>query len=448
MKVIFLKYPLFIFIGILVFSSCKRDKENEDVDQLILVDGADKTDSIKGNGLPDKGIVKIYFENTLSMDGYINGNTSFKDVFRELLVAVDNENKINLETEFYLINNELTPTNFGVKNTKISEELTPQSTAGKGNKNSSNFEEILNTILQKQDKNVISIIMADFIYSPKGESNTISALNKLRTYTKDAFLRAIEQNKTLETKIFSFKSDFKGVYYDINNKSIQGINSRPYYYFIIAPTGLMTVFTNEIAPQLKKTKGYRNEAFFTTSDYNPISTEILSSTANKGRLRVRDENLEIVSYPKEENLKFIGLIDFSDIPVDNKYLTDKGNYSLSNLEFSIKEVGLKKGKNVHFEGQIVEKINANDLVSIINKKFTHAIHFEAEGMVSEDLKFALRKKIPAWVQKSHSDDDRQIYNDRLEQSKTFGLSYLIEGVLGAYLQIGNDEYFNVTISVK
>jgi hypothetical protein len=238
------------------------------------------------------------------------------------------------------------------------------------------------------------------------------------------------------------------VYYDINNKSIQGINSRPYYYFIIAPTGLMTVFTNEIAPQLKKTKGYRNEAFFTTSDYNPISTEILSSTANKGRLRVRDENLEIVSYPKEENLKFIGLIDFSDIPVDNKYLTDKGNYSLSNLEFSIKEVGLKKGKNVHFEGQIVEKINANDLVSIINKKFTHAIHFEAEGMVSEDLKFALRKKIPAWVQKSHSDDDRQIYNDRLEQSKTFGLSYLIEGVLGAYLQIGNDEYFNVTISVK
>ena len=145
MKVIFLKYPLLIFIGILVFSSCKRDKENEDVDQKILVDGADKTDSIKLN----KGIVKIYFENTLSMDGYINGNTSFKDVFRELLVAVDNENKINLETEFYLINNELTPTNFGVKNTKISEELTPQSTAGKGNKNSSNFEEILNTILQK-----------------------------------------------------------------------------------------------------------------------------------------------------------------------------------------------------------------------------------------------------------------------------------------------------------
>jgi len=118
------------------------------------------------------------------MDGYINGNTSFKDVFRELLVAVDNENKIDLETEFYLINNELTPTNFGVENTKISEELTPQSTAGKGNKNSSNFEEILNTILQKQDENVISIIMADFIYSPKGESNTISALNKLRTYTK------------------------------------------------------------------------------------------------------------------------------------------------------------------------------------------------------------------------------------------------------------------------
>jgi hypothetical protein len=210
----------------------------------------------------------------------------------------------------------------------------------------------------------------------------------------------------------------------------------------------MTVFTNEIAPQLKKTKDYRNEAFFTTSDYNPISTEILSSTANKGRFRVRDGDLEVVSYPGEENLKFIGLIDFSEIPVDDKYLMDKGNYSLSNPEFSIKEVGSKKGKNIHFEGQPIKKINTNDLVSIINKKFTHAIYFEAEGIVSENLKFALRKKIPSWVQNSHSDDDRQIYNDSLEQSKTFGLRYLIEGVSGAYLQIGNDEYFNVTIPIK
>ena len=67
---------------------------------------------------PLDATVKIYFENTLSMDGYINGNTNFKDVFRELLVAVDNENQIDLETEFYLVNNELTREDFGVENIK------------------------------------------------------------------------------------------------------------------------------------------------------------------------------------------------------------------------------------------------------------------------------------------------------------------------------------------
>jgi hypothetical protein len=382
------------------------------------------------------------------MDGYINGNTNFKDVFRELLVAVDNEKEIDFETEFYLINDKLTPINFGVENTKISEKLTPESTATKGNKSSSNFEEILNTILQKQDENIISIIMADFIYSPKGEHNTISALNKLRTYTKDAFLKATKNDKNLETRVYSFESDFKGIYYDINDKSIKGINSRPYYYFIIAPTELMSVFTNEIAPQLKKEQGYKDEAFFTTADYNPITFAILSSTANKGRLKVRGQNLEVENYPKEENLEFSVLFDFSNISIDNEYLMDKSNYQLSNPEFSIKKIGLKEGKNIEFIDQHNTKIHAGDLVSIMKKKFTHAIIFEADGIVSENLSFALRKKIPSWVKESHSDDDRQIYNDSIEQSKTFGLSNLLEGISEAYLQIGNDQYFDVTIPVK
>ena len=144
------------------------------------------------------------------MDGYINGNTAFKDVFRDLLVAVDNENDVDLETDFYLINNKLTPTNFGVDNIKISEKLSPNSTANKGNKGSSNFEEILNAVLQNQEGDVISVIMADFIYSPEGEPDVPSALNKLRTYTQNAFLKAGKQNPDLVTRIYGFSSDFKG----------------------------------------------------------------------------------------------------------------------------------------------------------------------------------------------------------------------------------------------
>ena len=152
---------------------------------------------------PLDATVKIYFENTLSMDGYINGNTDFKNVFRDLLVAVENEGDIDFNTEFYLINDQLTQTDFGAETTRISEKLTPQSTAGKGNKGSSDFEEILDKILDNQEGDAISIIMADFIYSPEGESNVPSALDKLKTYTQDAFLKA-GKDEDLDTRIYRF----------------------------------------------------------------------------------------------------------------------------------------------------------------------------------------------------------------------------------------------------
>ncbi len=441
------KHHSFLSLLLLLFlvTSCKSDH--------VRGENSEKTELSKSETLPLAtplgATVKVYFENTLSMDGYIKGNTNFKDVFRELLVAVDNENDIDLETEFYLLNNELTPTNFGVDNTKISEKLTPISTAGKGNKGSSNFEEILNTVLQNQEGDVISVIMADFIYSPEGEADTPSALNKLRTYTQDAFLKAVNQNNDLETRVYSFTSDFDGTYYDINNKHIQGVKSRPYYYFVIAPNYLMPVFANNIAAQLKKAPGYQNEVLFTSANFSSIPTEILTATANKGRIKARGRDIEVVSYPKGGDLEFTVLADFSELPVDNKYILDINNFKLANPEFSIKDIGVVNGKNIDFEDLGNIKMDPSTLVRIKNKTFTHAILFKAEGRVSEDLKFALKKRIPNWIKRANSEDDRQIRNDSLEQTKTFGFGHLVEGVSKAYIQqSGNDEYFNITIPVK
>ncbi len=437
------KTILFKFFILLFLFSCDRGtSDNTEEASKPPITGITKT-------TPLNATVKIYFENTLSMDGYINGNTNFKDVFRELLVATDNENDIDLETEFYLLNNELTPTNFGVDNTKISEKLTPKSTAGKGNKGSSNFEEILNNVLLNQDGDVISVIMADFIYSPEGEPHTRSALNKLRTYTQDVFLKAVNQNNDLETRVYSFTSDFNGTYYDINNKHIQGVKSRPYYYFVIAPRNLMPVFADKIANQLKDAPGYQNEALFTSANFNSIPTEILTATANNGRIKARGQDLEVVAYPKKGNLEFTVLADLTKLPVNDKYLLNKNNYNLANPEFFIKDIGLVKGKNIDFSQQGLIKMDPSTLVSINNKNFTHAILFSGDGMVSEDLKIALKKRIPDWIKTAHSNNDQKIRNDSLEQTKTFGFGHLVEGVSRAYeQQSGNDEYFKLTIPVK
>ena len=402
------------------------------------------------SGAPQDATVKIYFENTLSMDGYINGNTNFKDVFRELLVAVDNEDRIDFETEFFLVNNKLTREDFGVKNIKISERLTPRSTSNKGNKGSSNFEEILNTVLQNQEGDVISVIMADFIYSPDGQQDTPSALNKLKTYTQDAFLKATSNQKDLETRIYHFTSDFDGAYYDFNNKHIKGVKERPYYYFVIAPASLMSVFEGNIASQLKRNETYKNEAFFSTEQYNSkLSYNILSSTASNGRIRVMKDEIQIHDYPRQGNLKFTVLLNLKNFPLSDEFITDPSNYELNNSEFKIKNIGLKKDREIAFKNGKTIKISGADLIPIAGENFTHAVQFAAEGMVSDNLHFALKKKIPAWVSNIHSADDHNIQSDSLEQTKTFGFGHLIEGVSNAFIQNGNnDYYFNIEIPVK
>src|SRR5690606_3678540 len=166
-------FPILMIIGLL--ASCEGRRKT---DSTPTIDSQDSTTVIN---LPSQANVKIYFENTHSMDGYINGNTQFKDVLRELLVLVDNDPSIDFDTSFYLLNNELNKEDFGVETIKISERLSQKSTAKFGNKNSSDFEEVLNRVLQNHDPEDISILMADFIYSPKGESDIPSALNKLKT---------------------------------------------------------------------------------------------------------------------------------------------------------------------------------------------------------------------------------------------------------------------------
>jgi hypothetical protein len=181
MKQIIAIIGLFGLMG--VFSACEGGRGGGDTKAQTHSD----TDGLAiDSNMPLDAVVKIYFENTLSMDGYINGNTGFKNVFRDLLVAVENEDDIDFSTEFYLINDKLIQTDFGVETTKISEELNPRNTAGKGNKGSNDFEEVLDRILENQEGDAISIIMADFIYSPWEESNVPSALGNLKTYTQDA----------------------------------------------------------------------------------------------------------------------------------------------------------------------------------------------------------------------------------------------------------------------
>jgi hypothetical protein len=302
-------------------------------------------------------------------------------------------------------------------------------------------------VLENQEGDVISIVMADFIYSPGKDTNTPSALNKLKTYTKEAFLKAGIDSKNLETRIYRFTSSFDGIYYDINDKHISGISNRPFYYFVIAPSELMNVFEKEISPQLKRNSSFENELVLSSKYFETIPYKVLTATSNNGRINPRN-GIEITDYPRQGNLEFSVALDLKNLPVDDNYILDKANYQVNN-NLKLKDLGILQGKTILFKDGGKVPIHASDLGKLQGNDFTHVILFKADGLVSEDIQFSLKKTIPSWVTEINSDDDRSIKNDSLEQNKTFGFTSLINGISEAYKQkSGGNEYFKIKIPVN
>lgn len=50
--------------------------------------------------------MNFYMENSASMDGYVNGNTEFKDVLGRMIVSSHHNCK---STDFYFVNNQVYP---------------------------------------------------------------------------------------------------------------------------------------------------------------------------------------------------------------------------------------------------------------------------------------------------------------------------------------------------
>lgn len=145
------------------------------------------------------------------------------------------------------------------------------------------------------------------------------------------------------------------------------------------------------------------------------------------------------SRKKEDNnkLTFAVAIDLKDVPVERDYLLNIDNYILSDNNFIIKEIKVAE-KNT---------INASDWVKICDSNPTHLIVLQATGTAIGDIKVALTKQIPAWIDSLNIIDDKDIKSNL---DKTFGFKYLVEGIAEAYQTIypKDKNYFEFEIKMK
>jgi len=403
-------------------------------------------DSVKKK-VPFHTHINLYIENSGSMNGYVNGNTTFKNMLGDLLVNLKYEFGAH-NIQLFFINDEIHPISFDRDITQFASTLSPASMKV-GNTASSDLNLVFNKVLENTEPGSISILLSDLIYSIQG-SNTEELLNYQKSQTKDAFLTKAKAGNELQTSIVQLTSNFNGTYWNKNNgKTVLDNQQRPYYLSITGDADRVVDFNKKI--DLRKVKGYENRFTLTTDDFSKDNYySVLTSTYNQGRFKpirslsssdyVRGiEDVSLLSSRGNDGTPFVFAlaIDLSRIPVEESYKTNLQNYEVTAGNYKIDSAFAISKKD----------IQPSDWIRIQSAEATHIVLVEATGKAFTDFSFALKKQIPSWVYQTDTEDDTDINK---AMNKTFGFKYLVEGVSEAYEIVSDhkDYYFDVKIPIR
>jgi len=389
--------------------------------------------------------VNIYIENSGSMDGYVNGNTEFKGAIRDLLVLLKHYYEKEGSIKVHFINTKIRETDTKADLATFATNINTVWKVKDEDRGSSNLNNVFKMILEKTDKETISILFSDCIYSIKGK-NAEGLLSDQKSLTKDAFLsRWRLDSLKLATTIVKMNSKFRGTYYDKDNvTTILNGETRPYYICVIGNNDIMLDFNAKIHLEREKIEGFDNKYVISSGVADNIYYSVLLSTENVGRFKpIRKESaknyvrgIEDVNMRNRSrdgsgnnNFTFAVAVDLKNVTAEEDYLINPNNYTLGDNNFQIKEIKSINKNDIH----------ASDWLRINEAGPTHLIILEATGTAISNVKVSLKKQMPQWIEQTNIIDDKDI---RRSLDKTFGIKYLIEGIAEAYQVIyPNDKNF-------
>jgi len=449
-------------VGILTFAilffcllSCTRNSSRANSDENIAISDSISKKPVKlEDSEPSPVKINLYIENSGSMNGYVSGRTQFKDALQNLLVDLKypfGEENINL----FFINDQIHKSPIKSNIVDFADKLSPNSIRI-GHTGSSNLNEIFRQITSKSEKNTISILLSDFIYSIKGK-NTLALLGEQKALTRDVFLTASKNNLNLTTNIYQYLSDFDGVYYDFNDKPHNWKDSRPYYIAIIGDQPSVSNFTEIIGDKFRTYSGYNHEYILTEKDFDLQKYTVLLATLNKGKFKPlknqiidgQVKGLESEGLSRNEKAFQIAVaVDFKGLPITDEYITTISNYNIDDDKFALIKIGRITNNTIRFNDGEAVSIPPSDLIHL-EAGFTHVLVFAAMEEKLDNLSFSLMRNSPQWVDDSTTIDDSDLENNKKTQQSTFGLNYLVDGITEAYLQsTGKEDYLNISIPIE
>ena len=349
--------------------------------------------AVKSTIKEDRPILKVFLENSGSMDGYMCSGSQLKDAIYDY---VSDLNRYTDTTELYYVNSKIIPCKDDISS--YIKNLTPESfhKAG-GNTSNTDLGNIISTVLNTVTPSTVSMLISDCILDlPTKDAQKF--LTNCEIQIKNEIINAQKRIPDLGVEILKLYSDFNGKYF-YPDGSVQILKDvkRPYYIWIFGDKNYIAKLNSEQPISLLTKYDLAGIAAFSNQSDVPFEIKNRSLTSN-------------IVNPKRGEYQITILADFSTTLQPDGTILDKTNYSFNNNSL------------------IAEGIYP---ISDKNSKYSHFINFTIPKgtQIAEDCLTFITPKLPSWISESNDETGTNI-NDNL--SKTTGIKYLIQGVADAY----------------
>lgn len=363
--------------------------------------------------------LKLYIENSGSMDGYVDGGPDFKNAIHTYI----NEIKIrDLTSDISLnfINSEIIEKGSDVQKFFASLNSSATFRQGGGTRKSTDISFVIQKVLDNCDKNDVGIIVSDFIFSPGKGRDASQYLVEQQINIKGYFAEYLKKNPQCAVMFIQLAANFKGTFYNREDAKTPLNTERPYYMLIAgSKTALKAIRTNVSESLIDARNIYTAEKTFST----PPDYAIKIGTGNFERSR-RNPKHAIANAKKgrDNNMTFDVDANLSTTLLDDSYLYDANNYELSDKAFTL----------------TVAKASSNQY------GYTHTLKLSCPNVKKTTLAIKLLKKSPQWIRDF---DDPEGLDINTAINKTYGLKTIIGGISSAFA-LGSDYYTELLIDIN
>lgn len=339
--------------------------------------------------------IKLYVENSGSMNGYMFDGSELKDAVYSYVSGLSTHSDT---TELYFVNSDI----YNVKAPLQDVIYAMSPTAFRqspGNKANTDIADIFDMVLKQIENNSVSVLVTDAILDlPAGSS---AFFHTKQTQIKSIFENYLKENPNFAIEIFRMSSRFNGKFFFTGGSVVLTNQPRPYYMFVMGDKQTLSAANGIVA---KSQIQHGVEDYYAYSSYTEVPFVVMNKK-KKGHGGEFDVRLQQKAVP------VIAKVDLQYTLHDEDFLNELNLYKVAFGDDSIK---IKSIKELPKEPE-----------------YTHAFTITLpenadEGSVNI---YFCPPPYPLWLDEANDDlSDASVATTM----KTTGIKYIIEGISDAF----------------